>query len=176
MFLPLSCLGSTHTLACPHALPQEDLEAFVPSSTSAVGASSSAQLAAVRALRSELESLDDLLDARATCLAEARALASWDDVRPLVLAQVDAVDAADFEPLFEAQLRKYDKFRGEMDRSAAAQDELLERIGARNAEFIEARKVDTELKRREKALQNLDVAYAKYRELASNLVEGLEVR
>ncbi|SPO38871.1 related to RIM20 - protein involved in proteolytic activation of Rim101p [Pseudozyma flocculosa] len=160
------------------------LEAFVPStsSSSSNNSQSDAQVSAVRGLRTELETLDDLFDARAACLAECKSLASGDDIRPAVLRETarlssttsKSIDAAMFEDLFESEMAKYDRFRDEMAKSAQDQEALLDSIKKRNDEFLEARKVDITIKRRTKALQNLDVAYAKYRELDSNLVEGLE--
>ncbi|TKY89532.1 hypothetical protein EX895_001317 [Sporisorium graminicola] len=166
------------------------LEAFVPSSNpsvSATGRGSEKQVAAVRALREEMEHLDDLLDSRSACVTEAKALAASDDIRPLVMreaallspspaagAATGEVSAADFEELFDRQLAKYTRFDQDLAASSAAQAALLERIKQRNAEFVEARRSDATIQRREKALQSLDAAYAKYRELSSNLVEGLE--
>ncbi|PWY97686.1 BRO1-domain-containing protein [Testicularia cyperi] len=176
-----------------------DLEAFVPTSNPSIAASSSAgtgqtsdaQVHAIRALRVEMENLDDLLDSRAACLTEAKALASQDDIRSLVMREAAAISssssrvgsadtasmsliAADFEDLFDRQLAKYSRFVQDLETSAASQTELLSRITERNQEFVKARKSDPRLQQRERALQNLDAAYVKYRELSSNLIEGLE--
>lgn len=40
---------------------------------------------------------------------------------------------------------------------------------------MSSRKEDTSVKERQQALQNLDLAYAKYREITRNLEEGLKV-
>lgn len=167
-----------------------DLEAFVPSSNPslAAGQTSDAQVQCVRALRVELENLDDLLDSRTACLTEVKALAAADDIRPLVMREAatistragtssssqSTITAADFEDVFGQQMDKYTRFKQEIDQSAAQQAQLLERIEERNSAFVQARKSDPTIHRREKALQNLDIAYVKYRELSSNLVEGLE--
>lgn len=52
---------------------------------------------------------------------------------------------------------------------------LVRSSQVRNNEFIEARKVDTTVKRREQALQMLDMGHSKFREISSNLDEGLKV-
>ncbi|PWN46889.1 BRO1-domain-containing protein [Violaceomyces palustris] len=151
------------------------------------------QLEAIQALRSELESLDDLLDSRTACMAEAGNVASNDDIRPAVLAKADRltkesmmssskgamtndhnIQAAQFEELFEEEMKKYEKFRLEMIRSSEEQEERLERIRQKNQAFLEARKFDVSVKRRERCLQELERAYQKYREISSNLVEGLK--
>lgn len=165
----------------------EGLEAFVPSSNPSLSSSSASrgsdkQVQAVRALREQLEHLDDLLDSRSACVTEAKALASNDDIRPLVMREAASISnssggevtAADFEELFDKELAKYSRFKADLDASAASQASLLDVIKERNTAFVEARKSDATIQRREKALQNLDAAYVKYRELSSNLVEGLE--
>ncbi|SPO28280.1 related to RIM20 - protein involved in proteolytic activation of Rim101p [Ustilago trichophora] len=172
----------------------EGLEAFVPSSNPSLSSSgggsrgSDKQVQAVRALRESLEHLDDLLDSRSACVTEAKAMAGSDDIRPLVMREAASlssstnttggiageVTAADFEELFDRELSKYTRFKLDLDSSASAQESLLDTIKERNTAFVEARKSDATIQRREKALQNLDAAYVKYRELSSNLVEGLE--
>ena len=167
----------------------EGLEAFVPSSNPSLSSGggsrgSDKQVQAVRALRESLEHLDDLLDSRSACATEAKALAASDDIRPLVLREAASlssssapdgeVSAAEFEELFDRELAKYTRFKADLDASASAQQTLLETIQERNAAFVEARRSDATIQRREKALQNLDAAYVKYRELSSNLIEGLE--
>ncbi len=42
--------------------------------------------------------------------------------------------------------------------------------------FLDSRKDDPAVKERERALQSLDLAYAKYREIVKNLDEGFKVR
>ncbi|SNX85869.1 related to RIM20 - protein involved in proteolytic activation of Rim101p [Melanopsichium pennsylvanicum] len=175
----------------------EGLEAFVPSSNPSSVASSGSggvggirgsekQVLAVRALREVMEHLDDVLDSRSACVSEAKALAFSDDIRPLVMREAATlsntgeagfgmqVSAADFEHLFDKELVKYSRFTMDLDSSAKEQERLLDRVKECNTAFVEARKSDGTIQRREKALQNLDAAYGKYRELSSNLVEGLE--
>ncbi|EST04478.1 ALIX V-shaped domain protein [Kalmanozyma brasiliensis GHG001] len=159
----------------------QGLEAFVPSSNPSLSSQSDAQVAAVRSLREALEGLDDLLDSRSACITEAKSLASNDDIRPLVLREAatlstsgEEVAAAQFEELFDRSLTKYSRFATDLDASATAQEALLSQITQRNTAFIDARKSDATIQRRERALQSLEAAYVKYRELSSNLVEGLE--
>lgn len=170
----------------------DGLEAFVPSSNPMAssggaggGRTSEQQVQAVRALRERLEHLDDLLDSRSACVTEAKTLAAADDIRPMVMrdaatlstsspASGGEIAAADFEELFDRELAKYTHFKEDLDASERAQVELLEQVKQRNTAFVEARRSDATIQRREKALQNLDAAYIKYRELSSNLIEGLE--
>jgi programmed cell death 6-interacting protein len=46
---------------------------------------------------------------------------------------------------------------------------------ARNETFLQSRRDDPSVKVREHALQSLDQAYHKYREISRNLDEGLKV-
>jgi programmed cell death 6-interacting protein len=45
----------------------------------------------------------------------------------------------------------------------------------RNKQFLESRREDPAVKEREQALQSLDLAYFKYREITRNLDEGFKV-
>lgn len=45
----------------------------------------------------------------------------------------------------------------------------------RHAQFAQSRKEDSTVKEREHALQSLDLAYHKYKEIVRNLEEGLKV-
>lgn len=166
----------------------ETLARYIPGTkdkTSTTGG----QGAAVRALRAELEALDDLIDCRTSICEEARAIARKHDVRPSVMREAGiiasggstgavaplVIEAAHFEPLFEEEMKPYDKMRREMDASEEEQRRLLDVIVQRNNDFIGARKVDSDVLQREKSLQKLDLAYSRYREISSNLVEGLRV-
>nr|ASF90191.1 hypothetical protein SPAR05794 [Bartheletia paradoxa] len=174
---------------------QSDLEDYVPSMNRAYSTRqnpdsppASQQTTLVRALRSHLETLDDLSSARSLLVEEARRISQKDDVRPAVLREAatiarDAspggegqvkIEAKNFELLFEREMGKYDALVEEIEESAKNQEELLEEIRRTNEEWVHARKTDTTFKRREQALQNLDLAYHKYHEISGNASEGLQ--
>jgi programmed cell death 6-interacting protein len=115
---------------------------------------------------------------------EARRIASRDDVRPNVMREASQfasaaagqfvkIEAAQFEPLFEREIAKYDVFADSIEANARRQEELLESVRRANEEFVRARKEDPTMKQREEALQALDRSYSKYREVTVNLEEGL---
>jgi programmed cell death 6-interacting protein len=146
--------------------------------------SSSSEPVQVRQLRRLLEELDDTSSARRHLVDEARRVASRDDVRPSVMREASQfataaagqhvkIEAAQFEPLFEREMGKYDVFSDSIESNARRQEELLEGVRKANEEFVKARKEDLTMKRREEALQALDLSYAKYREVTVNLEEGL---
>ncbi|KAN0061256.1 pH-response regulator protein palA/rim20 [Thecaphora frezii] len=158
----------------------EDLEAFVPSSHASASSHSSGGGAGstIRTLRRELETLDDILDSRSACVVEAQNLASSDEIRSVILSHPKAsqrsVEAADFEDVFETQLRKYDRFGEEMRRSESEQEGLLGRVEEANRRFEEERERSEEGERRRRALQVLLDAHARWVECRANLKEGLE--
>lgn len=128
-------------------------------------------------------------DARPAIMREGTLLASSskDPSAKLQLAQ--------FEQVFDRELAKFSKFKKAMRESASRQEDLLDRIKvsspglflvfafwligliliqSTNEAFIRARREDPTLKLREDALQSLDLAYSKYREIFTNLQEGLK--
>lgn len=162
---------------------QEALDRFVPGQNRAVSITGE-QNTAVRALRVELEGLDDLMDARTAIYEEAKSMARRHDVRPSVMREAAIIasggqapmiiEAAHFEPLFERELAAYERFRREMQASEQTQEQRLEAIAERNAAFLQARRVDSTVRKRQDALQMLDLGHAKYREISANLIEGLK--
>lgn len=94
----------------------------------------------VRALRSCLEDLEDLLSSRVTVLNEAKNLARNDDVRPRILNEAARITSrnpnpgevvlqpSDFESVFEEEIKKYERFLIEVEDSETEQERLLEEI------------------------------------------------
>jgi len=174
---------------------RDALEANIPKPASSSGSASvvqQPQILAARALRHGLEELEDIQFTRAAIVSEAQREESADDIRPLVLQEAAAlsqrlstsgaagssqpleITAADFESLFEREMKKYSKYSRELDINASSQKEKLEAIVKQNADFVAARKLDTTAKRRAQALQKLDAAYHKFVEIGRNLADGLE--
>ncbi|KAI0775185.1 BRO1-domain-containing protein [Trametes elegans] len=160
---------------------EEDLENSIPSSTVSFG-----QRAGVtdptrvhaRALRTFLERLEDLSKARTELVARVNRLASSDDITPRISKAASAmeqwvnVQPAMFEDILDEELAKYDRFRVQLDENGQKQDELLQAVKGRHAEFVRTRKDDSVVKEREIALQSLDLAFHKYKEIIRNLEEG----
>lgn len=159
------------------------LDNFVPGQKRSV-ALSGEQGASVRALRVEMEALDDLMAERSRLCDEAKALARRHDVRGSVMREAGilgsgadrplVIEPAHFEPLFERELQIYEPLRKRMLDSEERQTQQLDVIAEKNAAFVLSRKVDASMQKRQEALQTLDVGYTKYRELSDNLVEGLK--
>ena len=79
------------------------------------------------------------------------------------------IEAAQFEDLFEKRLETYEPDRDMLVQEQEDQDQLVARIREANKGFVEARKGDSSTKEREKALQELENGYLKYKELVNNL-------
>lgn len=82
------------------------------------------------------------------------------------------IEPAQFEHLFERRLERYNPDRKMVSEEASEQKELETQVQAANRDFLLARKGDTSTKEREKALQSLENAFTKYKEIVSNLNTG----
>lgn len=83
------------------------------------------------------------------------------------------IEASQFESLFEEHLQIYNSDQDALSAEQSEQDDLANRLREINASFVKARKGDSsETKAREKALQDLENGYLKYKEIVSNLDVG----
>ncbi|EJF64930.1 pH-response regulator [Dichomitus squalens LYAD-421 SS1] len=161
---------------------ESELESSIPSSTASHAWQSPADTTRshARALRMLLEMLDDLSKSREEIAARTGRLSDSDDIRPRILKAASGmeqwvnVQPAMFEDILDEELAKYDKFRRQLEEDGKKQADLLTAIKERHAEFTRSRKEDAPVKERELALQSLDLAYGKYKEIVRNLDEGLK--
>ena len=82
------------------------------------------------------------------------------------------VEAVQFENLFDKRLQMYDVDQDMVQEEEKEQAEAIKRLQDANAAFLIARRGDQSNKKREQALQNLENAYIKYKEIISNLDVG----
>lgn len=82
------------------------------------------------------------------------------------------IQPSQFEGLFEKHLRRYDSDRNMLAEEQRKQDELGEQLREANKAFTAARRGDSSTKEREKALQDLEIGYLKYKEIVSNIDTG----
>jgi programmed cell death 6-interacting protein len=110
-----------------------------------------------------------------------REKAKKDDINSSILAETARIEreypnqivaAANFESFFENRLSKYDSDLDALKPEAEEQDRLAAQLESANASFVAARKGDTSSREREQALQKLENAYFKYKEIVSNLEVG----
>jgi len=82
------------------------------------------------------------------------------------------IEAVQFEGLFDQRLQMYDVDVEMVKEEAKEQHEAIKRLQVANASFINARRGDQSTKQREQALQSLENAFYKYKEIIQNLDNG----
>ncbi|KAJ6164269.1 hypothetical protein N7470_002941 [Penicillium chermesinum] len=104
-----------------------------------------------------------------------------DDIHPALLKEtarlerefpMQAIQASQFEDLFEEHLRYYDSDRDMLAQEQRDQEQLSDQVRQANQAFTRAHRGDTSTKERELALQDLENGYMKYKEIISNLEVG----
>ncbi|KAF9926352.1 pH-response regulator protein palA/rim20 [Mortierella alpina] len=157
-----------------------DVERAVPNTTSAPG-SSDPEI--VDDLRMLLEEVDQMIKARRIKLEEIKRIADEDDIGPALVAITNKLTAnssavkiepAHFEALFQEQLKKYDGYKRLVKEETATQEDLLMAIQETNKAFVASRRSNAAVHQREKALQNLEAAFQKYKAILANFKEGTQ--
>ncbi|KAF8632279.1 hypothetical protein AX15_002017 [Amanita polypyramis BW_CC] len=161
---------------------EEDLEASVPSSTFAASTQITPQgrrtQSVARALRVLLESLDDFHREREKLVKRVQRLVNADDIRERIVKEASKFDSmANVQPLMfeevsDQELAKYDKFLVELRDLEEKQNVVLLDVKKQNELFLQSRRDDPTIKDREFALQSLELAYFKHKEISRNLEEG----
>lgn len=104
-----------------------------------------------------------------------------DDINSTILVEAARLEreypgtqiaSAHFEDFLEQCLSRYDPDVEDVKTEALEQDRLLEKLEGANADFVAVRRGDTSSREREQALQKLENAYFKYKEIVSNLEVG----
>ncbi|KAF9171702.1 pH-response regulator protein palA/rim20 [Mortierella sp. AD010] len=130
-----------------------------------------------------LEEVDQMIRARRIKLEEVRRMADEDDIGPALVAITNKLTAnssavkiepAHFEALFQEQLKKYDGYKRLVKEETATQEDLLMAIQENYKAFVASRKTNAAVQQREKALQNLEAAYQKFKAILGNLKEGTQ--
>ncbi|TVY83955.1 pH-response regulator protein, partial [Lachnellula suecica] len=169
------CADMLHILSSS----DRDIANFVPSSRRvAIPPSLEAE---VSRLRTSLNEVSRLESRRRRKIEALREKAKKDDINTTILAEAarlereypaQTVVPAHFEEFFEKRLQLYDADLSSLTSESAEQDSLLHSLETANESFVAARKGDTSSRAREAALQKLENAYFKYKEIVSNLEVG----
>jgi programmed cell death 6-interacting protein len=85
---------------------------------------------------------------------------------------MQTIEAVQFEGLFDKRLQMYDVDQNMIKDEERDQSDAIQRLQNSNAAFLVARRGDQSTKKREQALQNLENAYFKYKEIITNLDVG----
>ncbi|CZT44935.1 probable pH-response regulator palA protein [Rhynchosporium secalis] len=132
-------------------------------------------------LRNCLNELSRLEARRRRKIEALREKAKKDDINSSILAEAARLEReypsqivvpAHFEDFFEQRLTKYDADIDGLKKESDEQDRLTAQLEQANQEFVLARKGNTSSREREQALQKLENAYFKYKEIVSNLEVG----
>lgn len=138
--------------------------------------------AEVSRLRSSLNEVSRLESRRRRKIEALREKAKKDDINDGILAETarlerefpaaTSITPAHFEDFFDLRLQKYDADIADVKAESDEQDRLTAKLEEANASFVAARKGDTSSREREVALQKLENAYFRYKEIVSNLEVG----
>ncbi|KAJ3022133.1 pH-response regulator protein palA/rim20 [Thoreauomyces humboldtii] len=154
------------------SLTKPELEAAIPAST--VSSTLVAKDPNVKELKSLLDQLAKNMKRRTAIIGDLRGMASKDDIGPQLVENANKKESTDDEALFGQQLRKYDQFEAQISQILQEQEHCLHGILTANRAFAESRQTNGMIQEREQALQNLDNAYKAFREINSNMTEGLK--
>jgi programmed cell death 6-interacting protein len=132
-------------------------------------------------LRTALNDVSRFESRRRRKIESMREKAKKDDINSSILVEAARLEreypgtqivAAHFEDYFEQRLAQYDPDIEAVKNETLEQDRLLEQLEGANAAFVSAKRGDTSSREREQALQKLENAYFKYKEIVSNLEVG----
>ncbi|KAI9848211.1 MAG: pH-response regulator protein palA/rim20 [Sclerophora amabilis] len=159
--------------------PDRDIEDFVPSTRRATMTVKVER--EVATLRGALNEVTRLESRRRKKIGALKEKAKSDDISSELLAEAarlerewpaQKIEPAQFEYLFEQRLQRYDVDRRIVPEEEEEQAQFSARVKEANSAFLRARKGDSSTKDREQALQKLENAYFKYKEIVSNLDVG----
>jgi programmed cell death 6-interacting protein len=157
-----------------------ELEHYVPSSRRAVLTPAVEQ--ASSKLRACLNDINRLESRRTRKIEALKAKITNDDINPDLLKEtarlerefpMQKIEAAQFEDFFERRLlATYSSDQSLLADEESQQSQLIKKLQDTNAVFSQARRGDDSTKQREKALQSLENAFYKYKEIIQNLEAG----
>ncbi|KAL3437750.1 pH-response regulator protein palA/RIM20 [Aspergillus tetrazonus] len=156
-----------------------DLEAFVPSSRRAtIPPEVEREVSQLRSCISDVNRLESRRKRKAQAVKDkARA----DDISSALVREaarlerefpMQAIQASQFEDLFDSRLRDYDVDLDMVAQEMHDQDQIVAQVREANRAFTRAHTGDASTKEREKALQELENGYLKYKEIISNIEVG----
>lgn len=136
----------------------------------------------VSKLRNSLNEISRLESRRRRKIEAIRGKAKKDDIHHSILAETARLEReypttpvvpSHFEGFFDKRLsRTYDSDLASLKTESEEQEKLLQQLEIANASFTKARAGDTSTREREQALQKLEMAYYKYKEMVNNVDGG----
>ncbi|KAJ4294404.1 pH-response regulator protein palA/rim20 [Kalmusia sp. IMI 367209] len=159
--------------------PDYDIENYVPSGRRpAITGDVEREAGKLRGCFNEVSRLESRRRRKVETL---RTKAKQDDINPELLREaarlereypMQNIEAVQFEALFDKRLQMYDVDQEMVKEEAQEQQDAIKRLQTANAAFVNARRGDQSTKQREQALQNLENAYYKYKDIIANLDTG----
>lgn len=156
-----------------------DLEDYVPSSRRTTMTAKVEREA--NRLRAVLNEIGRLENRRRRKIENLKLKAKTDDINPELLREagrlerefpMQKIETLQFEDLFEQRLRRYDADKQLVSEEEVEQQDICKRLQEAHAAFAQARRGDSSTNEREQALQSLENAYFKYKEIVSNIEVG----
>lgn len=135
-------------------------------------------------LRSLLGLLEKETKDRDTLVNTVKQMADKDDISSSLVKKADELtrgspimklEPGQFSETFGEHLAGYKKFQDEMKLHTSKQDDLLHNIQDLFGQFSFVVSNKSVLNKREKAITNLETAFTKFKEIRTNLVEGIKV-
>ncbi|KAF7716671.1 pH-response regulator protein [Penicillium ucsense] len=156
-----------------------DLESYIPSSrTASIPPEVEREVSKLRSCLSDVSRMENRRRRRIQALKDkARA----DDIHPALLKEtarlerefpMQAIQASQFEDLFEDHLRLYDTDHEMLAQERQEQEQISRQVREANQAFNRTHTGDASTRERESALQELENGYLKYKEIISNLEVG----
>ena len=135
-------------------------------------------------IRTQLNLLHKEIEARELLEIEVNDVASKDDITSALIARANELtkgsptyklEPEQFSNLFEERLIEYKIFEDRMKEHITSQNNILHAIQDLYGQFSYVVANKPILNKREKAITNLESAFTKFKEIRTNLVEGIKV-
>ncbi|KAJ3128065.1 pH-response regulator protein palA/rim20 [Nowakowskiella sp. JEL0407] len=149
---------------------KDELEASIPASSKRVNTSDPV----VTGLRALLDTFSTNVKKRGILIDEMKKFAFSDDIGHVLSEEYSRNSEINEEEVFAKELEKYRKFTKIIEELIGEQQNLFMAIEEANSQFTGSVNKNEELKLRERALQNLDIGYKSFKEISSNLSEGVK--
>ncbi|ORX55760.1 BRO1-domain-containing protein [Hesseltinella vesiculosa] len=140
-------------------------------------------LAAIKRLRTLLQEGKDIKKTLGQIIEDAERLAKTDDISRRLLAKADEltggspiikIEPEQFNDVFDQELKKYQTLQGNVVDHANRQIDLHLKIQRCYEQLSHTLQGNAMAARRETALANLEQAFTKFKEIRTNLVEGIK--
>ncbi|KAI9318505.1 BRO1-like domain-containing protein [Dichotomocladium elegans] len=137
----------------------------------------------IRRLRDLLQEVKEAETRQKHVLEEAKSLAEADDISEALLAKateltggssVVKIELEQFNEVFAEELRKYDGLQSRVQDFCHEHERTCSRLQETYEQYLAVVRNHPVAAKREKAIQNLELAFVKFKEIRTNLVEGIK--